>query len=135
MFGLSTGTAFTDPVASGQLLTGLTVRHWPAVYLIQGLASPSPLPAHGNASAGTLASVGLAAGEHLVRIYGRFDTSGLTQLSVVTNTGRVLGPAGTDPSPASSTAFDFTVPAGSRIVGFTGRAGTQLTAIGVLFTP
>ena len=135
VFGLASGTAFTDTVVSGQVLTGLSVRHWPAIYMIQGLATPSNLAANGSTTAGTPASVNLTAGEHLVRVYGRFDANGINQLAFVTSTGRTLGPGGSDPTPATSTPFDFTVPAGSRIVGFTGRAGTQLTAIGVLYTP
>lgn len=134
VFGTSAGTAFTDPVVAGQQLTGVAVRHWPVIYMLQGLATPANLPARGG-SAGQAASVVFPAGEYLVRIFGRFDANGINQLALATNTGRVYGPGGSDPNPALSTAFDFTVPSGSRIIGFTGRNGSQLNAIGVLYTP
>jgi len=59
----------------------------------------------------------------------------VSQISFVTNTGRVFGPYALGLGQDPTTDFDFTVPAGSRIVGFTGRASEFLNAIGVLFLP
>ena len=54
-----------------------------------------------------------------------------------TSTGQVLGPYGDKVvSATNTTAFDFTVPAGQRVVGFAGRTdGTVLNAVGVLYAP
>ena len=85
------------------------------------------------------ASFTLPAGEYLVRIYGKTGSNAVapavSQISFVTNTGRVFGPYALGLGQDPTTDFDFTVPAGSRIVGFTGRASEFLNAIGVLFLP
>ena len=138
LFGPASGVAFTDSVVSGQALTGVTLRSGYWVDSLQGLASPANLAAHGG-NGGEAASFTLPAGEYLVRIYGKTGSNAVapavSQISFVTNTGRVFGPYALGLGQDPTTDFDFTVPAGSRIVGFTGRASEFLNAIGVLFLP
>jgi cytochrome c peroxidase len=133
VFGATTGTAFTDPVAAGQTLTGVVVHAGYWIDGLQGQAVPADLPHHGGFGGGRNV-VTWPSGEHLVRIYGIGGTY-IGRISFVTNTGRVLGPYGLGLGSGSGPAFDYTVPAGNRIVGFTGRAGTYVHAIGVLYAP
>lgn len=135
LFGGTGGTAFTDGVAAGQVLTGVTVRAGWWLDGVQGLATPANLPSHGGTGGG-VATFTLASGEYLVRLYGKVGNGQyVSQLSFVTNTGRVFGPYGLNQGFSTSTSFDYTVPAGNRIVGFTGRASTYLDAIGVVYRP
>lgn len=135
VFGSTTqGTAFTDPIAPDQVLTGLVVRGGWWLDSIQGLATPSNLPVRGG-NGGQLYSATLAPGEYLVRMYGKAGNNAIAQLRFVSNTGRVFGPYGSAVGQATYTSFDYTVPAGNRILGFSGRSGTYLHAIGVLYGP
>lgn len=131
----SGGVAFTDTVASGQVLTGVVVRAGWWIDGIQGLASPANLPLRGGAGGG-LYTATWPANEWLVRIYGQYSPTGtIGQIAFVTNTGRVLGPYGAALGQNNLVRFDFSVPAGQRVVGFTGRSGQWLHAIGVLYRP
>ncbi|MBI2731902.1 MAG: DUF1929 domain-containing protein [Aquabacterium sp.] len=131
----TTGTAFTDTVVAGQKLTGVIVRAGWWLDSIQGLATPANLPSHGG-TGGSAVTVTWPANEYLVRIYGKVGSTGvISVLNFVTNTGRVLGPYGTGQGQTSNTAFDYTVPTGNRVLGFTGNAGTYLNALGVIYGP
>jgi len=123
-------------VVAGQVVTGVSGRVSWRVHGLQGLATPANLPFNGG-SGGASGTLRFAPGETLVRVYGRFDGTGLRQIGFETSTGQVLGPYGDKiVSGSSTTAFDFRVPAGRRVVGFTGRSdGSILTAIGVLHAP
>jgi YVTN family beta-propeller protein len=136
IFGSTTASAaFADPVVAGQKLTGVIVRAGWWLDSIQGLASPSNLPSHGG-TGGNAVTVTWPATEYLVRIYGKVGSGGvISVLNFVTNTGRVLGPYGTGQGQTSTTAFDYTVPAGNRVVGFAGKAGAYLNALGVIYAP
>jgi len=132
IFGPPVGSAFADPVLTGQEIIGIAGRVSGRVDQLQGLASPNDLPAHGG-NGGTSGRVSFMAGERLVRIFGRTDSAGVVQIAFVTSRGRVFGPYGQNPVQPGTTAFDFSVPAGSRVVGFVGRASTSLNAVGVLY--
>ncbi len=133
IFGAATGTSFTDPVVAGQALTGVVVQAGSWVDGMQGLALPSDLPHHGGLGGGRNV-VTWPAGEHLVRVFG-ISGDYVGQVGFATNTGRVLGPYGAALGPGWGSAFDYTVPTGNRIVGFTGRTGSYLHAIGVVYAP
>ncbi|WP_369195205.1 jacalin-like lectin [Streptomyces djakartensis] len=83
---------------------------------------------------GTATSLTLAPGEHLTSVrltQGRKD--GRTRLfsaSFTTDAQRTLS-AGT----ATSDARTFTAPDGWQIAGFTGRAGTEIDKLGVVYAP
>lgn len=136
LFGSSSaGTAFTDGVANDQVLTGVSLRASTRVDALQGLATPANLASHGG-TGGTLVTASWPAGETLVRIYGKTGSSGsVAQISFVTSNGKVYGPYGTAQSQGTLTNFDYTVPAGNRVLGFTGRSGSSLNAIGVVYGP
>jgi mono/diheme cytochrome c family protein len=134
IFGPLVGTAFTDPVAIGQVVTGVTGILNNRIVSLRARATPAHLPAHGG-TVGSSGTLTFASGEHLVRIFGRTDAVGVVTLGFGTSTGRVFGPYGQNPLQAGTTPFDFTVPAGQRVLGFIGRSGTTLTAIGVLYGP
>ncbi|WP_306962127.1 jacalin-like lectin [Streptomyces afghaniensis] len=88
---------------------------------------------HGG-TGGTPASLTLASGEHLASVkltQGQKD--GRTRIfsaSFTTDKNRTLS-AGT----ATSDAKTFTAPSGWQIVGFTGRAGTEIDKLGVIYAP
>ncbi len=134
--GAAGGTAFADPTVSGQQLTGVTISAGYWIDAIQGLATPSHLPRHGGAG-GNDASFSLPAGEYLVRVFGKQGgnavSPAISQINFMTNTGRVFGPYGEGLGQDPTAPFDIAVPAGGRVVGFTGRAGNFLNAIGVLY--
>ena len=136
LFGsTSAGTAFTDGVANDQVLTGVSVRASTRVDALQGLATPANLANHGG-TGGTVNTATWPAGDTLVRIYGKTGSSGsVAQISFVTKSGKVYGPYGTAQNQGTLTNFDYTVPAGNRVLGFTGRSGSSLNAIGVLYGP
>ncbi|MEV1078143.1 jacalin-like lectin [Streptomyces sp. NPDC050211] len=88
---------------------------------------------HGG-TGGTATSLTLASGEHLTSVkltQGQKD--GHTRIfsaAFTTDKGRTLT-SGT----ATSAAKTFTAPSGWQIVGFTGRAGTEIDKLGVLYAP
>jgi endonuclease/exonuclease/phosphatase (EEP) superfamily protein YafD len=88
---------------------------------------------HGG-TGGTATSLTLAPGEHLTSVkltQGQKD--GRTRIfsaSFATDRNRALS-AGT----ATSDAKTFTAPSGWQIVGFTGRAGTEIDKLGVIYAP
>jgi large repetitive protein len=130
IFGGTGGISFVDNVQPSQTLVGVNVRHGSWLDGIQGVLNTGTLPLHGGAG-GSLSNVTWPANEYLVRIYGLYG-SNVGQISFVTNTGRIMGPYGTaDGNNVSN--FDISVPLGREIVGFTGRSGTYLNAIGVLY--
>ncbi|WP_328354181.1 jacalin-like lectin [Streptomyces sp. NBC_00457] len=88
---------------------------------------------HGG-TGGTATSLTLASGEHLTSVkltQGQKD--GRTRIfsaAFTTDKGRTL----TSGTPTSA-AKTFTAPSGWQIVGFTGRAGTEIDKLGVLYAP
>ncbi len=130
------GATFADPVDTQSELTAVTVRHGYWIDAVQGRASGGDLPAHGG-SGGLSNSFTLAAGEFLVAIHGRAGANAVTpaisQISFVTNKGHVYGPYGQGLGQGQTTPFYWRVPLGGRIVGFTGRAGAFLNAVGAQY--
>lgn len=128
----TTGTAFTDAVASGQTLTGVTVRAGSYIDAIQGLASPTNFPSHGGAG-GTSYTANWGASDPLVRIYGKYSNNVISQISFVTRSGRVFGPYGANAAGGTVRSFDYTVPTGNKVYGFIGSSNTYLRSIGVRY--
>ncbi|RQR26686.1 DUF1929 domain-containing protein [Burkholderia sp. Bp9143] len=126
------GTAFTD--AGGGALTGVNVRGGWWLDSIQGIRASGALAQHGG-SGGTAAGFTVPAGQYLVRMFGVAGDSTITKISFVTNTGQTFGPYGQNQGQTRNTPFDYSVPAGMQIVGFTGNAGQYLNALGVLYAP
>jgi YVTN family beta-propeller protein len=136
LFGSATlGTAFSDAVPAGHVLTGVNLRAGWWVDAIQGRGTPANLPFHGG-EGGNLITVSWPSREYLVRIHGRIGAGGVvSRISFVTNTGRSYGPYGSGLGQGALTNFSFTVPTGHRVYGFVGRSSTSLNAIGVLHGP
>lgn len=128
----TTGTAFSDAVAAGQTLTGVTVRAGSWVDAIQGLASPTNLPSHGG-TGGTAYTATWGASDPLIRIYGKYSNSRISQISFVTSSGRVFGPYGTAAAGGTVRTFNYTVPSGNKVYGFVGSSNTYLRSIGVRY--
>ncbi|MFI7337505.1 jacalin-like lectin [Streptomyces sp. NPDC050085] len=131
------GTAFNDaddlPTSMSMAPRTLTLRgssRLDAVTLTHDGGTPLT---HGG-TGGTATSLTLASGEHLTAVeltQGQKD--GHTRIfsaSFTTDKGRTLS-AGT----ATSDTKTFTAPPGWQIVGFAGRADTEIDKLGVLYAP
>ncbi|MFI0989008.1 jacalin-like lectin [Streptomyces exfoliatus] len=134
-FGGPHGTAFNDAddlpaTVSPRTLTLRGASRLDAVSLTHDGGTTL---AHGG-TGGTATSLTLAPGEHLTSVrLTRGQKDGRTRIfsaAFTTDRGRSLS-AGT----ATSDARTFTAPAGLRIVGFTGRSGTEIDKLGVLYAP
>ncbi len=133
IFGNAGGTVFTDTVTASQTLKSINVKSGWWLDSIQGILNTGTLPLHGGLG-GTLATPvpTLNADEYFVGINGSYGNY-VGVISFVTNTGRTLGPYGKGLGGSATTPYNFTVPAGNEIVGFTGRASGFLNAIGVVY--
>ncbi len=80
---------------------------------------------HGGSS-GNLATMHLAHGEYITEVYGRYG-SYIDSLSLRTNQGQIRRFGGQ----GGHSDFIYSVPQGFAIIGFWGRAGTIIDAIGV----
>ncbi|MDT9698933.1 jacalin-like lectin [Streptomyces sp. P17] len=134
-FGGPHGTAFNDAdnlpaTVSPRTLTLRGASRLDAVSLTHDGGTALT---HGG-TGGTATSLTLAAGEHLTSAkltQGQKD--GRTRIfsaAFTTDKGRSLS-AGT----ATSDTKTFTAPSGWQIVGFTGRSGTEIDKLGVLYAP
>ncbi|MGV9942854.1 jacalin-like lectin [Streptomyces sp. NPDC003401] len=134
-FGGPHGTAFTDAddLPAVPAPRTLTLRGGSRLDAVSLTHDGGTVLAHGG-TGGTAASLTLAAGEHLTSVkltQGQKD--GRTRLfsaSFTTDRGRTLS-VGT----ATADAKTFTAPPGWRIVGFTGRAGTEVDKLGMVYAP
>ncbi|MEU3481765.1 jacalin-like lectin [Streptomyces sp. NPDC033753] len=134
-FGGPHGTAFNDAddlPASGSPRT-LTLRGSSRLDAVTLTHDGGTTLTHGG-TGGTATSLTLASGEHLTAVkltQGQKD--GHTRIfsaSFTTDKGRTLS-AGT----ATADTKTLTAPSGWQIVGFTGRAGTEIDKLGVLYAP
>lgn len=149
--GCASGTAFTDPAPANQRLTSLKLRTSTWIDALQGITANGSLPNRGG-TGGTEINVTWPSNEYLVRIYGSYNSAYVGQISLVTNTGRVLGPYGAPKYPTKKvitgyylfffpiystvpdySTFDYSVPAGQMMVGFLGRASHLVNALGVIY--
>lgn len=152
--GGSGGATFTDPAPLNQIMTGINLGAGNRIFNLQGVTEAGTLPYHGGAG-GSLIKVTWPETEYLTRVYGTYyPSSYIGQISFVTNKGRILGPYGTPSYPTKRVvsyyflrifpiyknvpdfqSFDYTVPAGQAIQGFTGRSGANIDALGVVYNP
>jgi hypothetical protein len=134
-FGGPHGTAYNDAddLPSTPSPRTLTLRGGSRLDAVSLTHDGGTTLSHGG-TGGTATSLTLAAGEHLTSVkltQGQKD--GRTRLfsaAFTTDKGRTLS-SGT----ATSDAKTFTAPSGWQIVGFTGRAGTEVDKLGVLYAP
>jgi endonuclease/exonuclease/phosphatase family metal-dependent hydrolase len=128
------GTPFTDvaTVPLTQRVTRLSLRSGTRVDQVGVTFADGTSFTHGG-SGGTEQQLVLAPGEHLTSVTlhsGQRD--GHTRISFArftTNTGRTLS-GGTE----TPDAVTYAAPAGFRIAGFHGRAGSEVDALGVICT-
>ncbi len=125
------GSPFSDDLTEACALVGVNIRHGGRVDAIQGIYStPSgvnvPGPRYGG-SGGTLDSFTLVAGEFITRVDGRSGNS-IDSLQFTTNKGNVFGPYG------GGGGNVFSALTGLQVMGFFGRSGAELDAVG-FFTP
>jgi hypothetical protein len=127
IYGGSGGGAFIDLVTPAQHITEVKISSGESIDTLQMVMDSGPLAKHGESDGGTSNRVVLQSGEYLVAVSGYADTL-LHALTFETNTGRRIGPFGKQ----TGAAFEIRVPAGQEIVGFRGRSGWLIDAIGVL---
>ncbi|MFF9061242.1 jacalin-like lectin [Streptomyces sp. NPDC014882] len=134
-FGGPHGTAFTDAddLPAVPAPRTLTLRGGSRLDAVSLAHDGGTVLTHGG-TGGTAVSLTLAAGEHLTSVeLTRGQKDGRTRVfsaSFTTDKGRTLS-AGT----ATADARTFTAPPGRQIVGFTGRAGTEVDKLGVVYAP
>ncbi len=134
-FGGPHGTAFNDAddLPAAPAPRTLTLRGGSRLDAVSLTLDGGTSLTHGG-TGGTAASLTLATGEHLTTVkltQGQKD--GRTRIfsaAFTTDKSRTVS-AGT---PTSDTVT-YTAPAGWQIVGFTGRAGTEIDKLGVLYAP
>ncbi|CAL9594289.1 jacalin-like lectin [Streptomyces sp. enrichment culture] len=134
-FGGPHGTAFNDaddlPAAPSPRT--LTLRGAARLDAVSLTHADGTVLSHGG-TGGTATSLTLAAGEHLTSVrLTRGQKDGRTRLfsaSFGTDRGRAVS-AGTPTADAAT----FTAPPGWQIVGFTGRSGSEVDKLGVLYAP
>ncbi|MEV7140915.1 jacalin-like lectin [Streptomyces tauricus] len=134
-FGGPHGTAFNDAddLPAAPAPRTLTLRGGSRLDAVSLTLDGGTSLTHGG-TGGTAASLTLATGEHLTSVkltQGQKD--GRTRIfsaAFTTDKSRTVS-AGT---PTSDTVT-YTAPAGWHIVGFTGRAGTEIDKLGVLYAP
>ncbi|MGW0571407.1 jacalin-like lectin [Streptomyces tauricus] len=134
-FGGPHGTAFNDAddLPAAPAPRTLTLRGGSRLDAVSLTLDGGTSLSHGG-TGGTAASLTLATGEHLTTVkltQGQKD--GRTRIfsaAFTTDKSRTVS-AGT---PTSDTVT-YTAPAGWQIVGFTGRAGTEIDKLGVLYAP
>ena len=132
-FGGSGGTPFTDVDRVGAAPTSVTVRSGSRVDQVALTLAGGTVLAHGG-TGGSAQTLTLAAGEHLTSAtvstgtrYGAVRVFGIT---LRTNLGRTLT-GGT----ATASAVTLTAPSGYRIAGLTGRAGSEVDKLGLVYAP
>jgi hypothetical protein len=130
-FGSTAGTAFEDIGAIGARITRINLRAGWWIDSLQLVTSTTTFSAHGGTTGGNSVTATVPNNQYLVRIYGVYGDDKIGTIRFVTNTGTVLGPYGTGQE-ASGGSYDYSVPAGNEIVGFSGRASDRVAGIGVV---
>lgn len=139
--GISGGTGgepfFDDTVPGGlpdeSFAVRLRIRYGTVVNSVQMIidrpgAPETALPLHGSDS-GTLQTITLERGETIEQISGKY---GVTVDSILIRTNaRTLGPFGGSGGAAD---YIYMAPTGHEIIGFIGRSGSVVDAIGVIIT-
>jgi endonuclease/exonuclease/phosphatase (EEP) superfamily protein YafD len=134
-FGGPHGTAFNDAddLPASPSPRTLTLRGASRLDAVSLTHDGGTNLTHGG-TGGTATSLTLAAGEHLTSVkLSQGQKDGRTRIfsaSFGTDKGRTLT-SGT----ATSDAKTFTAPSGWQIVGFTGRSGSEIDKLGVLYAP
>jgi len=131
--GGSGGTPFTDVHRVGAAPASVTVRSGSRVDQVALTLADGTMLAHGG-TGGSAQSLTLGAGEHLTSATVSTGTrSGGTRvfgITLRTNLGRTLT-GGT----ATAGAVTLTAPPGYRIAGLTGRSGTEVDKLGLVYAP
>lgn len=126
LHGGSGGGTFVDkPPGSAQVI-GLYISYGGLVDSLKIVYDTADLPKHGGMGPNETTII-FEPGEYITAIYGSSGAY-LDSLTIETSLGRRFGPFG---GPGGS-AFEERAPAGYEIVGFLGRAGVYIDAIGIV---
>lgn len=124
------GRPFTDRVEEGWRISRITVRADRFIHSIQfEVISGSNRKSHGphGGEKGEAHQITLAEDEYVLGISGRYDQF-VRSLAILTNKRR-YGPFG---AKGGAHTFDLRAPEGYVVVGFKGRCGAGLDAIGIV---
>lgn len=121
------GSDFRDAVPPGARVTKINLRCGGRVDGVQLVLNTGPLGYHGG-TGGILNEIALDPGEYIARLHGRAGER-VDQVEVITNK-RSITCGGT-----GGGRFAFDPPPDYEIVGFYGRSGTQIDALGVIARP
>lgn len=120
------GSEFADVVPLGAKVIGLQIRSGQRVDSIQVFLSTGATSKHGG-SGGDLHDIRFEEDEYITAVYGRYGAR-VDQIAIRTNKG-TYGPYG---GTGGANPFSFEVTAGFQIVGFFGRSGDEVDAIGLI---
>jgi hypothetical protein len=131
------GGPFFDPAPGNDRVARVTIHSGDFLEAVQmTLEKPDgtlhTLPHHGG-SGGSEANLDLGAAEHIIKITGRFNQF-VNHIKIITDGGFVGAPQRTLEGGRQGGGADFELdaPPGFEIVGFIGRSGTIIDAIGVI---
>ncbi|KAL6640719.1 hypothetical protein ACP70R_021842 [Stipagrostis hirtigluma subsp. patula] len=150
-WGGSGGRPFYTPAPSVRRLRSIILYHSDVIHSlayeysqadhgVSRVAGPWGL-SHSFGSRGVRATIELYANEYVTAVEGTIGHFAnvvdvvITSLTFRTNTGRTYGPYGGESSSGTGTSFSVPAANGACIVGFWGRSGWLLDAIGVYIKP
>lgn len=91
-----------------------------------------PVGPWGSSKAGVVETISFGEEEYLIEVSGTFDNAGVTSLTFVTSSGAEYGPYGF----RLGTPFSLSLHhSNSHIIGFFGRSGEYLNALGLYLAP
>ncbi|KAL6653483.1 hypothetical protein ACP70R_009061 [Stipagrostis hirtigluma subsp. patula] len=150
-WGGSGGRPFYTPAPSVRRLRSIILYHSDVIHSlayeysqadhgVSRVAGPWGL-SHSFGSRGVRATIELDPNEYVTAVEGTIGHFAnvievvITSLTFRTNTGRTYGPYGGESSSGTGTSFSVPAANGACIVGFWGRSGWLLDAIGVYIKP
>jgi hypothetical protein len=127
VYGGSGGGKFSDAPPDSAHVVAFHVRSGAFVDAVQIIYDTIDLPKHGGDGGEFNSTIRLEPGEYIAAVAGTSDVY-VNCLMIETSTGRRFGPFGK----CSGSRFVLNAPVGYEIVGFVGRSGVYVDAIGVV---
>jgi len=121
------GVSFSDPAVAGAQIQSIYMTWGSYVESVQMNMATGALPVHGGSGPKTT-SIGFSTGEYLTGITGQYGLY-LDAVSFITNK-KTYGPFGLPKAGLSS--FSFNLAPGQTTIGFCGRAGKYIDALGII---
>lgn len=137
LVGGNGGDPFSDlgTIPDTSYVTGVNIKSGMLVDNVQMVLNTGPLAAHGGPGGDTSTSIILVSGEYIKSITGNAGCV-VDQITIQTNLrtfGQYGWGTGANDTCGNGQGFTISVPPGYEIVGFLGRSGVLMDALGVLY--